>query len=398
MTNAAAGSPPDTDVVVLGAGIAGVSAAACLARQGIRVTLVASHDHHPAEFRAEKTGERQMQLLDRFGLGAAARAHATVIDGVWLHRFGRIVERSTKREYGADYAELIDALRAALPAAVRVVIGQTVTVETGPDRQVVVLRDGRTFHARLLIVATGLGESVRRRLGIERDVYSPAHTLAAGFNLTRPPDSFPFPSLVWSGERFGDRVSYLTLFPIGGTMRANFYVYRTQKEPWTHAFRTAPEAELRRLMPRLEDMFGEIRLGNAVVTRTIDLMRMNGYARDGVVLVGDAFCTVCPITGTGIDKALTDVDRLCNTHVPDWLTSPGMTKDKIAAFYADPVKRARDHSAIKQSVEAREIKTELSVRWKLRRLKSNTLVRAAYRVRSVWNASPMRTKPSEVTR
>ena len=192
-------------------------------------------------------------------------------------------------------------------------------METGPETQKVILRDGRTVCARLLIVATGLSESVRRRLKIERDVYSPAHTLAAGFNLTRPPESFPFPSLVWSGERFGDRVSYLTLFPIDGQMRANFYVYRTQKEPWTRAFRTQPEAELRRLMPRLEEMFGEIRVSSGVVTRTIDLMRVRTHALDGVVLIGDAFCTVCPITGTGIDKALTDVDRLCNTHIPAWL-------------------------------------------------------------------------------
>ena len=58
----------------------------------------------------------------------------------------------------------------------------------------------------------------------------------------------------------------------------------------------------------------------------------------GVVLVGDAFATSCPAAGTGTGKVFTDVERLCNVHIPRWLATPGMGADKIAAFYDDPVK------------------------------------------------------------
>ena len=37
-------------------------------------------------------------------------------------------------------------------------------------------------------------------------------------------------------------MAYLTLFPIGSTMRANLMVYRDMTDPWLPAFRKAPEA------------------------------------------------------------------------------------------------------------------------------------------------------------
>ena len=69
-------------------------------------------------------------------------------------------------------------------------------------------------------------------------------------------------------------------------------------------------------------------------------------ARAGVVLVGDAFASTCPVAGTGTDKVFTDVTQLCNVHIPAWLASEGMGEDKIAAFYDDPIKKACDEWAI----------------------------------------------------
>jgi 2-polyprenyl-6-methoxyphenol hydroxylase-like FAD-dependent oxidoreductase len=138
---------------------------------------------------------------------------------------------------------------------------------------------------------------------------------------------------------------------------------------------------MRVLMPGLERMFGEIQVTGPVIARPIDLVRVHNYERDGMVLIGDAFCVVCPITGTGIDKALTDVDRLCNVYIPHWFESAGMGAAKIREFYADPVKTARDESAMKMSLDSKSIKTETGFYWKLRRLRSNTLGRARYVVR-----------------
>ncbi|MGO4339971.1 FAD-dependent oxidoreductase [Labrys sp. KB_33_2] len=370
-----------TDIVIIGAGLAGVSAATALARRGYDTTLIRARDHHPPDFRAEKLGESQMELLRKVGLEAAASAQMTAFDGVWLYRFGRRVEQGGEREYGSDYADLVNALRSALPAEVRSVVAKVTQIDCGPDHQRVMLSDGRSYECRLVIVATGLGDTIRKKIGVDKQVVSPAHSLCCGFDLVRARNDFPFPSLVWTGERFNDRISYLTLFPIGDKIRANLFVYRDFAEEWTRRFRAEPREGLREVVPNLERTFGSIEVVGPVITRPIDLMRVRNHQRDGVVLVGDAFCVVCPITGTGIDKALTDVDRLCNVHIPRWFESPGMSSTKIAQYYADPVKVARDESAMKMSLESKSIKTDPSFYWALRRLRSRTLGQARYAVR-----------------
>ncbi|KXF79190.1 hypothetical protein ATN84_05545 [Paramesorhizobium deserti] len=384
----------EADILIIGGGLAGVSAATALSRRGFDVVLISAHDRHPPDFRAEKLGEAQMRLFERIGLDHAVRAYMTAFDGVWHRRFGRIMERGSKREYGGDYSGLVNALRGALPPQVRSVVGRVDDFQTSAERQQVALADGRRFAGRLVIVATGLGDSIRKKLGIEREVFSPAHSLCCGFDLARPRSDFPFPSLVWSGERFDDRVSYLTLFPIGDKMRGNFFVYRSFAEEWTRRFREEPEQSLRELMPNLEKTFGEIQITGPVIARPIDLVRVRGHEQAGVVLIGDAFRVICPITGTGIDKALTDVDRLCNVHIPRWFGTPGMGADKIGQFYADPVKVARDASATKMSLDSKSIKTKRGFYWKFRRLRSSTLGRAKHYVHGAIGRTGRRSRPA----
>lgn len=104
--------------------------------------------------------------------------------------------------------------------------------------------------------------------------------------------------------------------------------------------------------------------------RPIDIVHAADAERDGVVLLGDAFLTPCPIPGTGIGKVLTDVDRLCSEHLPRWFATPGMGKDKIAAFYADPIKQASDQQCLRASLYAREITVGRGAVWTLRRLRN----------------------------
>jgi 2-polyprenyl-6-methoxyphenol hydroxylase-like FAD-dependent oxidoreductase len=85
------------------------------------------------------------------------------------------------------------------------------------------------------------------------------------------------------------------------------------------------------------------------------------------VLVGDAFGTSCPAAGTGTNKVFTDVERLCNVHVPRWFATAGMGADKIAAFYADPVKRACDQQSFAKAFHLRALSIDQSLSWRLRR-------------------------------
>ena len=86
------------------------------------------------------------------------------------------------------------------------------------------------------------------------------------------------------------------------------------------------------------------------------------------MLVGDAFSTSCPAAGTGARKVLVDVERLCNIHIPQWLAIPGMTAEKIARFYDDPIKQACDAFSLAKAFDLRSFSVDPSLRWAALRL------------------------------
>jgi 2-polyprenyl-6-methoxyphenol hydroxylase-like FAD-dependent oxidoreductase len=85
------------------------------------------------------------------------------------------------------------------------------------------------------------------------------------------------------------------------------------------------------------------------------------------VLVGDAFETTCPVTGTGTDKVFTDVERLCNVHIPVWLATDGMDESKIGAFYDDPVKKACDAWSAAKAHNFRSVSIDNGLYWRAQR-------------------------------
>jgi 2-polyprenyl-6-methoxyphenol hydroxylase-like FAD-dependent oxidoreductase len=92
-----------------------------------------------------------------------------------------------------------------------------------------------------------------------------------------------------------------------------------------------------------------------------------GHVQPGVVLVGDAFATSCPAAGTGTGKVFTDVERLCNVHIPQWFASEGMGVDKIGAFYADPAKVACDRHSFDKAFFLRSMSIDQGLSWRVRR-------------------------------
>jgi 2-polyprenyl-6-methoxyphenol hydroxylase-like FAD-dependent oxidoreductase len=369
------------DVAVVGAGLAGSCLAGALARAGIRVALIdaqAGRGDGRRDFRAEKFGADQMALFEGLGFGPALAACTTATEEVAVVRYGRLSYREAAREWGAHYPVLVGAVRSALPAGL-LLPGRVADLDLGPERQVLALGDGGRIEARLVVLATGLGQALQARAGITKRALSPRHSLAVGFDMAAPRDRYPFPALTYFSERFGGRDAYLTLFPLEGVMRANLFCYRDPGEAWVAELRRDPEATVRAMMPRLSRHCPDLAIAGPLEVRPIDLARAEGVERDGVVVIGDAFQTACPIPGTGIGKLLTDADRLARVHVPAWLATPGMGRDKIAAFYADPVKRACDAQSLRASLYARGLAVETGALWRARRLR-NRVARTAIRL------------------
>ncbi|MEA2345967.1 MAG: hypothetical protein QOF63_4136 [Thermoanaerobaculia bacterium] len=357
-----------TDIAIVGGGLAGSTAAATLGRAGVPAILIDPHPVYPPDLRCEKLDGDQVNILRKTGL-AESTLRATTHDGrVWLARFGYLLDNKPSDQYGILYDDLVNTIRAEIPPDVETVHTKAIAISTSAERQKIGLSNGDEISARLVVLATGLNIGLRHTLGIERHIVSECHSITVAFNLApagRP--AFDFPALTYYPERSRDRMAYLTLFPIGNLMRANLMVYRRMDDPWLRQLRQAPEQTLLAMMPGLRRIAGEFNVTGRVQIRPADLYVTEGHRQLGIVLIGDAFATSCPAAGTGTDKVFTDVERLCNVHIPDWLATDGMDEDKIAAFYDDPVKTACDAWSTAAAYQLRSLSIDNGISWRARR-------------------------------
>jgi 2-polyprenyl-6-methoxyphenol hydroxylase-like FAD-dependent oxidoreductase len=356
------------DVAVVGGGLSGTLAATVLGRAGYRVALIDRHAVYPSEFRVEKIGGDQIQKLQSLGLLDALEAAATPFHDIVNVRKGRILDRTHASHYGIFYEDLVRTMRAQLPDTVRFIVGRVDDLRTGPDMQTVSIMDQGTVTARLVVLASGMGDLLRRKLGIERKLIHAQQSLTFGFNV-RPGGSEPFrySALTYYGERPSDGIDYLNLFPAGRTMRANLFTFLDHRNPWVKEFRHNPRETLTRTLTGLTSVLGKFEVIDGVQNWLMDLAVAQNVRQDGVVLIGDSYQTSCPAAGTGVSRLLTDVERLCTVHIPDWLESPRMTASKLARFYDDPHKQAMDARALGLAHYRRSLTVDTSFSWRTRR-------------------------------
>lgn len=357
-----------TDIVIAGGGLAGSTAAAMLARDGFRVTLVDPHTAYPPDLRCEKLDGPQVAILRRTGLADAVLRAGTLDGECWVARFGRLIEKRAGDQYGILYDTLVNTVRAAIPARSEFINAKVTAIANSPDRQTVTLSTGEEISARLVVIANGLNIGLTHALGMWREDVSRCHSITIAFDLKPVGRSqFDFPALTYYAERTADRMAYITLFPIGSAMRANFMVYREMDDPWLREMRHRPTEAMFALMPGLRKLTGDAEVVGPVKIRPADLYVTHNHVQPGVVLVGDAFGTSCPAAGTGTSKVFTDVERLCNVYIPQWLATDGMGVDKIAAFYADPVKNACDRQSFNKAFTLRSMSVDPGLIWQARR-------------------------------
>jgi 2-polyprenyl-6-methoxyphenol hydroxylase-like FAD-dependent oxidoreductase len=359
-----------TDIAIVGGGLAGSIAAAMLGRAGLSAILIDPHPVYPPDLRCEKiSGIEQIERFRKTGLADKILSAATHDGENWIGRFGHLLCKKPSQQYGIMYDDLVNAIRAEIPEAVEQLHAKVTSISTSDERQKIITSSGEEISARLVVLANGLNIGLRHKLGIERRITSACHSITLAFDLEpvgRP--AFDFPALTYFSERPSDRTPYITLFPIGERMRANLFVYRQMDDPWLRQMRRSPEATLNASLPRLRCITGDFKITGDVKIRPADLYVSEGHREAaGVVLVGDAFETTCPVTGTGTDKVFTDVERLCNVHIPRWLATEGMDAAKISAFYDDPVKQVCDAWSMAKAYDFRMMSIDGGLRWRTQR-------------------------------
>ena len=344
------------DVAIVGAGLAGAALALVLARAGRDVVVIDPQTNYPTDFRCEKLMADQVELLRELGVHDLVAARLFPGSSVAL------------TERGFRYDELVNAVRGLWPAEVRFVCDQVAGLETVEGLQRLSLASGAQATARLCVLATGPTGKLRRELGIERQVRRERHSICIGFTLAAG-EGKPFPSqgFVHHSERAGDRIAFASVFPWPGGLRVNLFTYHDPREPWVRALRADPLPTLFTLLPGLRRRLSGACVVEPAEIRSTDLYGVTGHLQPGLVLIGDAFASTCPATGTGVSRILTEVRQLAQVHLPVWLATPGMGVEKIARFYDDPIKLGLEANLRRRAETGRAAATRTSLPWRARR-------------------------------
>ena len=313
-TPAPGSAPVRTDVLVVGAGPAGSSAAAWAARAGLDVVLVDA-----AVFPRDKTcGDgltpRAIGELERLGLGDWVRAH-TVNHGLRAHGFGQTLllpwPGGSLPSYGSAVArtELDDHLRTtAIKAGALAIDGARAVdarLEGGRVVAVVFETGGERFEigCERLVVADGVRSPLGKVLGREwhRDtVYGVAGRSYVDSAMSDDP--WISSHLELRGEQGEILSGYGWIFPLGdGSVNLGVGTLATAKRPAEVALRPLMKhyAEQRREDFGLE---GDLRMPTSA------LLPMGGavsnVAGPNWALIGDAAACVKPLNGEGIDYGM----------------------------------------------------------------------------------------------
>jgi 2-polyprenyl-6-methoxyphenol hydroxylase-like FAD-dependent oxidoreductase len=329
----------------------------------------------PAVFKAEKIEPDQVALLRKFELLDSLLPYAGSIREVRAYYNGRFFGFSTTEQYGIYYSDMVNALRGRLRSTVQFIPKRVVQITNSADLQRVLLDGGQGLTCRLVVLACGLNATIPTRLGLKRHYIQKQQSVALAFSIARLDGGpFSFDSITYYSVSPRLGIDYLTLFPMGRTMRANLFAFPAVNDAWVGEFIHDPMQGIQKCFPKLQQIIGKVEVTSKVENALVHLYRTEGEL-PGVALIGDACENVCPSTGMGLTKILTDVDVLSSQCIHSWFATSGMGVEKLSRFSTHPDKCAVDSRALQNAFYRRQASTGRSLRWRIHRTRLHMSMR-----------------------
>lgn len=334
----------DSDVIILGAGLIGLTQALTLAAHGLRVTVIDRAE--PADLQDPKNDGRvssinsaSWNMLSAIGLTEKLEPHGCNIDKILINDglkpgkldftpdenddpLGVMIENRLLQQTLFDAAQAHHGIDLLMPQQV----GQT----DRDDHQVSVSLDsGEQLFAPLLIAADGRGSTVRDAVGIVMAKWQYDHS-AIVCTVTH--------------EQPHGNTAYEIFYPSGPfavlPMRDDDQGRHRSAIVWTVARKDGPalakintRAFQAELMKKTGGFLGQMELQSDRATYPLGFHHTASLTAERLALVGDAGHGIHPIAGQGLNLGLRDVAALTECIVDGARTGLDLGDAQILARY-----------------------------------------------------------------